>query len=213
MTAQIDLDLAGAIDILRELPAATIYEANDKRGDMSPEIRPVFDGARFCGPAYTLRVMPSNNEGVLRALALAPAGCVLVIDGGGTSRSTTWGGTSSSLGRRQGLAGCVTNAAVRDLGELRDIGFPVFAMGVSVRGALKSHPGWHQIPVSVGDMVVCPGDLVIGDDDGVVVVERAQISLVAWRARALMERDEARAGRLATGADIYAEFGLQMNGV
>ncbi len=116
------------------------------------------------------------------------------------------------LGKRQGLAGCVTNASVRDLAELREIGFPVFAMGISVRGALKSHPGWHQIPVSVGDVVVCPGDLVIGDDDGVVVVAADQVIAVAQRARAFMVRDDERAARLAAGADINAEFGFQANG-
>lgn len=201
--------LTQAIRTLSALPTATIYEANDKRGDMSPDIRPIFEGARMCGPAYTLRIMPSNNEGVMRALALAPAGSVLVIDGGGTNRSTSWGGTSTILAHRQGLAGCVTNAAVRDVNEIRNLRFPVFALGISVRGALKSHPGWHGIPVSVGEMVVCPGDLVIGDDDGVVVVEQARIIELAERAKALGARHAERDQRLAAGADILAEFGFK----
>jgi 4-hydroxy-4-methyl-2-oxoglutarate aldolase len=197
-----------ALATLAGIPAATVYEAYGKRGDMSPEIRPMLPQARFAGLAYTLRTMPGNNEGVLRALAEAPAGSVLVIDAGGTGRSTAWGGTSSMLARRRGLVGCVTNGAVRDLAELRALEFPVFAAAVSVRGALKSHPGWHGLPVSVGGMVVCQDDLVVADEDGVVVVAHADIVATARSAQARLADEQDRDRRLAAGENIYSVFGL-----
>jgi len=201
-----------AIEAIRAYAAATVYEANDKLGDCSPQIRPLTSAARIVAPAYTVRLMPGSNEGVLRALALAPGGSVLVIDAGGTERSTAWGGTSSRLAQQRGLAGCVTNGAARDLLELREINIPVFACGVSVRGALKQHPGWLDVPIAVGDAVVHPGDLIVADEDGVVVVARERIEKVALRcvAQARLESDRER--RLAEGESILSVFNLRETG-
>ena len=211
MSSQSAIDQA--IERIRAFPAATVYEANDKQGDLAPQIRPLTPAVRIVGPAFTVRLMPGSNEGVLRALAVAPAGSVLVIDAGGTERSTAWGGTSSLLAHQRGLAGCVTNGAARDLVELRAIDVPVFATGVSVRGALKNHPGWLEIPVAVGDAVIHPGDLVIADDDGVVVVARDRIVAVAARCEVQAQLERERERRLAAGESIFAVFNLREPGV
>lgn len=202
-----------AIERLGRFAASTVYEANDKQGDMSPAIRPLTHSVRILGPAFTVRLMPGSNEGVLRALGHAPAGSVLVIDAGGTDRSTAWGGTSSMLARQRGLVGCVTNGAARDLAELRAIDLPVFASGVSVRGALKQHPGWLQQPVAVGDAVVQPGDLIVADDDGVVVVARDRVEAVAERCLQQAELEAERERRLASGESIFSVFNLREPGV
>lgn len=151
---------ASAFEILAALPTATVFEAAGRIGDMSPEIRPMWPGIRLAGRAFTVKTWLGDNEGVLRALASAPEGAVLVIDNGGTPRSTAWGGTSSTVSRHRGLAGCVTNGAIRDIETVRSIGVPVFGAGISLRGAAKADPGRTGIPVSVGGVSVSPGDFV-----------------------------------------------------
>ena len=151
-----------------------VKEADGKRGDMSPGIRPIVSGVRLAGIAYTARTFPSDTTAVIRTLDAAPAGSVLVIDAGGTERTTVWGGTTSLVSRRRGLAGCVTNGSVRDVDELVSTGVPVYAAGIAPRGTVKHHEGWRGIPVSVGGVTVAPGDIVIGDCDGVVVVPAAE---------------------------------------
>ena len=192
---------------LAALPAATIYEAAGKVGDMAPAIRPLVQGARLAGPAFTLRTMPGDNLAVFHAIAAAPPGAVLVIDGGDTERVTIWGGTSTVAAQARRLAGCVTNAAARDLDEIRESGFPVFAPGVSVRGTAKAHPGWMGIPVVVGGVIVNPGDIVVGDADGVVVVAAGRAAEVATKAEAKRRDELEREARLRAGEDISTVLG------
>ncbi|NIS62427.1 MAG: 4-hydroxy-4-methyl-2-oxoglutarate aldolase [Proteobacteria bacterium] len=168
---------------LQEFPTATIYEAAGKSGDMDPAIRAIVPGIRMAGPAFTVRCFVGDARAVVQAIALAQAGDVLVVDGGGTDRATPWGSTSALAAKVRGLAGCVTNGAVRDLEELIEIGLPVFASGVSVRGNVKLHPGWIGMPVSVGGVVVRPNDIVVGDADGVVVIPGERGEEVYARAR------------------------------
>lgn len=196
------------LDVLSELPAATIYEAAGKRGDMAPSIRPILPGLRMGGPAFTVRTLPCQALPVLRAIATAPPGSVLVIDAGGSDRSTIWGGTSALAARARGLAGMVTNASVRDVDELVELGFPVFAAGVSLRGTLKDHPGETGVPVSVGGVPVMPGDLVFGDGDGVVVVPLARATEVATAAAEQRAREESRDARIRDGEDLLAVLNL-----
>jgi len=123
----------------------------------------------------TLRRRGISNAAVLRAIDQAKRGEVLVIDAGGSERVTALGGTSSLAAKRRGLAGVVLNAACRDIDEIRAMRFPVYALGTSVRGTLRNHPGWLQVPVSVGGTTVEPGDYVLGDADGVVVIDTPQL--------------------------------------
>jgi 4-hydroxy-4-methyl-2-oxoglutarate aldolase len=190
------------------MPAATVYEAAGKSGDMDPLIRALIPGIRMAGPAFTLRTKPGDNLGVFLAIHEAPEGSVLVIDGGGTVRVTIWGGTSTAAARQKGLAGCVTNAAVRDLDEVTESRFPVFAPGVSVRGTVKDHKGWIGIPVCVGDVVVMPGDLVVGDSDGVVVVPAARVEEVAAAAVKQRRKEEDWDNRIRKGESAKAVMGL-----
>jgi 4-hydroxy-4-methyl-2-oxoglutarate aldolase len=199
--------IAEALETLRALPAATVYEAAGKVGDMAPHIRAMVPGLRMAGPAFTLRTMPGDNLSVFRAIDEAPRGSVLVIDGGGSDRVTIWGGTSTVAAQAKGLAGVVTNAAVRDMDEILESRFPVYAPGTSVRGTAKSHPGWLDIPISVGDVIVRPGDIVLGDTDGVVVVAADQAVAVAAKAVAMRQVELEREDRLRRGESIRDVIG------
>ncbi len=197
-----------ALRQLSRLAAATVYEASGKRGDMAPAIRQMVPGTRLFGPAFTVRCLPGDFAAVLRAIDRAKPGEVLVIDAGGSDRVTALGGTSSLASKRRGLAGAVLNAACRDLDEVRALRFPVFALGASVRGTLKAHPGWLQVPVSVGGTIVEPGDLVVGDADGVVVVAKDRIVQVAKAAAAQRATERLREKQVRAGASFRKLFNL-----
>ena len=193
---------------LGRYPTATIYEAAGKRGDMSPDIRPIVPGAGLSGIAYTVKTFPSDTTGVLRALDDAPPGSVLVIDAGGTERGAVWGGTSSLVCGLRGLVGCVTNGCVRDVDDLVAAGVAVYAAGVAARGSVKNHEGWRGIPVSVGGVAVSPGDYVVGDSDGIVVVPSAEGAELCERARDQRRIERERDSRIREGESLTSVLGL-----
>jgi 4-hydroxy-4-methyl-2-oxoglutarate aldolase len=197
------------VSILSNIPTATIYESAGKWGDVAPYIRPVVAGLRLAGRAFTVKAMPGDNLVVFRAIEEAPAGSVLVIDAGATDRATIWGGTSTVACVAKKIVGCVTNAAVRDVAQIRALRFPVYAAGISVRGTVKSHPGWTQVPISIGDVPVKPEDIVIGDEDGVVIVAAERAEEVAEKAIAKQRLDEIRKQRLLNGESIMSALGVQ----
>lgn len=197
------------LNSLAKLAAATVYEANGKRGDMSPAIRQMVPGTRLAGPAFTVRCLPGDFAAVLRAIDHAKRGDVLVIDAGGSDRVTALGGTSSLAAKRRGIAGAVLNAACRDIDEIRAMRFPVYALGSSVRGTLRNHPGWLQVPVSVGGTTIEPGDFVLGDADGVVVVARERIAQVAKKAAEQRAAEQAKDRQVRAGASLVKMFHLE----
>ena len=187
---------------LSRLPTATIYEANGKWGEVAPNIRAIVDGVRLCGRAFTVKAMPGDNLVVFRAIEEAPSGSVIVIDAGNTDGATIWGGTSTCACIAKKINGCVTNAAVRDVAQIRKLNFPVFAAGINVRGTVKSHPGWTQVPISLGEVPIKPGDIVIGDEDGLVVVVAERAEEVAGKAIEKQKKDEEREARILNGEPI-----------
>lgn len=194
---------------LGEFATSTIYEAAGKLGDMDPAIHPIIPGVRMSGPAFTVKCFIGDATAIFRSIDLAHPGDVLVIDIGGTNRATAFGGTSALASQLRGLAGCVINGAVRDLDELNKIGFPVFATGVSVRGTVKLHPGWTGLAVSVGEVAINPGDIVIGDSDGVVVVPFEQAEELCTKARNQKAKEEETERRLRAGESVAHIFGIK----
>lgn len=200
------LDIA---DALGRLGTSTVYEAAGKIGDMGPAIRQIVPGTRFAGIAVTLRIWPGDTLGVLHAIDGAPAGSVLIIDAGGTDRAAVWGGTSSLACMARGVRACVTNGSVRDVDEMVDLKFPVYAAGISPRGTMKNHPGWHGIPISVGDCVVNTGDIVIGDSDGVLVVPPDGAEDILAKAKVQDQKQRDRDARAKSGEALASILGLK----
>jgi RraA family protein len=207
-------DLTFPPDIIRDIervPAAIVQQASryqaailadvaGRRGTLDGRIRPVSPSMHFAGPAFTVEVRPGDNLMIHAAMAMAKPGDVLVVDGKGDTTCALMGAIMINACKALGLGGVVVDAAVRDTDELRELGFPVFSVSANPNGPTKFVPGRINWPVSVGGVAVRAGDLVVGDADGVVVVERekaaALLPLAAKKVADEAKRiEDIRAGR------------------
>lgn len=153
------------------LPVATVSDSMNRLSAGGARLRPLHGGgAVLAGPALTVRTRPGDNLMIHKALLMIEPGDVLVVDAGGDLSNALVGELMLSYARQKGAAGVVIDGAVRDSGWIRDNTFPVYAAGVTHRGPYKDGPGEINVPVALDGMVIQPGDLVIGDDDGLLVV-------------------------------------------
>jgi 4-hydroxy-4-methyl-2-oxoglutarate aldolase len=192
--------------VLVELGAATLGESGARR--MHPRVKPAWKGARVAAPAYPVRCSPGDNLGIHVAVTRAPAGSVLVADMGGTRDFGYWGEVLTTGAEARGIVGLVIDGCVRDGDALAGHGFPVFCTGLALTGATKEQPGSVARPVTVGDVAVEPGDWVVGDVDGVVVIPGAALDDVLAAGRARAEKEQALFAALRDGATTVEQFGL-----
>ncbi|WP_144660510.1 methyltransferase [Paenarthrobacter nicotinovorans] len=164
---------------LAKLPAANIGDAMDRLGVADSAIQAIWSGARLAGPAFTVWTRPGDNQGIHRALQLAQAGDVIVVAGGGDESRALLGELIGERAINLGIAGFAIDGAARDAEALGEIGMPVFARAITPAGPYKNGPSRLGTPVSFGGVPVLPGDIIIGDSDGVVVVPREQAAAVA----------------------------------
>ncbi|MGF6656941.1 4-hydroxy-4-methyl-2-oxoglutarate aldolase [Paraburkholderia youngii] len=183
---------AKVVEAARNVPAAALHEAGGKIGVLPTSIRPVAPGFRICGTAFTVHSPGGDNLWLHRAILAAKPGDVLVVYANGAYDHGYWGEVMTTAAKVRGLAGLVIDGCVRDADLLEQIGFPVFSRGLSIRGTGKDYGaiGWLNAPVLLGNTTVEPGDLIVGDRDGVVAVPRARASEVVAKA-AQREIDEA----------------------
>lgn len=181
---QVDATLIAA---LRELPVAALSDnmhRNTGTGSLTPFHKPV--STTMAGTAVTARSRGGDNLTYLRALEFCRHGDVLVIDAGGDLQNAVVGGILSYYAASIGVVGVVIDGAVRDVAELREREFPVYARGVTHRGPYKDGPGEINVPVSVGGMVVRPGDVVVGDQDGLLAIPPEDVPFLIDKARAVL---------------------------
>ena len=172
-----------------ELGVATVHESQGRSGLMDPAIKPLVAGSRVAGPAVTCLNHPGDNLMLLAALDLCREGDVLVVGNLAPSTAGMVGEIIGSILVARGAAGLVVDGGVRDIRELRRLPLPVWTRTVSAMGTTKGGPGWVNTPVVAGGTTVRPGDLVVADDDGVVVVPRESADEVLARARDRAERE------------------------
>jgi 4-hydroxy-4-methyl-2-oxoglutarate aldolase len=193
---------------LSEFSAATVVEASQGRSDLPPAIKPIDASWRVCGPAFTVETAPGHNIWIHRALYRASPGDVLVVAVGQGFDYGYWGEILTEAAVARQLGGLVIDGCVRDAADLVAKGFPVFARGLCVRGTGKdaSTGGGLGGEVTIGDVTVRQGDIVVGDVDGVVVVPASDIVEVATRSAARVERERDVVRRLRHGnttLDVY----------
>jgi regulator of RNase E activity RraA len=184
---QVDSKILAA---LREMPVAALSDnmhRNIGTTGLNPYHRPV--ARTMAGTAVTARSRGGDNLTYLRALEFCRPGDVLVIDAGGILNNAVVGGILSFYAAHIGVVGVVVDGAIRDVAEIRAREFPVYARGVTHRGPYKDGPGEINVPVSVGGMVVNPGDIVVGDQDGLMAFAPDEAELLIEKARAHLETE------------------------
>lgn len=155
-----------------QYPSSILADVAGRRGALSGRIAALAPTMRFAGTALTVDVRPGDNLMIHAAMAIAQPGDVLVIDGKGDLNSALMGEIMCQQCVALGIVGVVIDGAVRDSQALRELGLPVYAAGLNPNGPTKFIPGRINHPISIGGVSVCPGDLVVGDADGVTVIER-----------------------------------------
>ncbi|MEP6701632.1 MAG: RraA family protein, partial [Betaproteobacteria bacterium] len=167
-----------AISAFRDASTGWIVDANGRRGALDYHVRPLTKAMRFCGSALTVRNRARDNLAPYAAIAFAKPGDVLIVADGYTEASVA-GDVLLGMARNAGIVALVTDGMVRDIDGLNAVGIPVFARGLTPNSPHKDGPGEIGTPVTIGGVIVNPGDIVVGDQDGVVVVARESAAAVA----------------------------------
>ena len=155
-----------------QYPSSILADVAGRRGGLSGRIAPLASSMKFAGPAITVEVRPGDNLMIHAAMAIAKPGDVIMVDGKGDLSSALIGEIMSQQCVALGVAAVVVDGAARDCEAIRDLGFPMFVAGLNPNGPTKFVPGRLNHPISIGGVTVNPGDLVVGDADGVTVIER-----------------------------------------
>jgi 4-hydroxy-4-methyl-2-oxoglutarate aldolase len=191
---------------LAQFGVATVHEATGRTGYLGPVIRPVYPGSRIGGTAVTVLCWPGDNLMIHAAVEVCRPGDVLVVTTTSPCSDGAFGGLLATALQHRGVRGLVTTGGVRDVAELHAMDFPVFSAAVSAQGTVKATAGAVNIPVSINGQRIAPGDAVLADDDGAMVVPRSAVTAAGLAARARIDKEEAtraafRAGEL--GLDRY----------
>ena len=179
------------VDELGKMVTPHLSDSMERLYGGGSAVRPMHLNARLAGPAFTVRTAPGDNLLVHKALDMAQPGDVIVVDAGGHTGNAIIGELMATHARQRGIAGLVIWGAIRDSAELAASDFPVYAAGVTHRGPYRNGPGEINVPVVIGAMPVMPGDIVVGDADGIVAVAPADAERVLASAQAILVKETA----------------------
>lgn len=196
------------LDAFADAGVATVYEALGRRGFLGVDIRPIQMGVSVAGNAVTVSSHPGDNIMIHAAVEVCRENDILVVTNTGASDHGMFGDLLATSLMTRGVRGLVIDAGVRDVANLREMGFPVWSRYVSPLGTDKRTPGSVNVPVTMGETTIRPGDVVCADDDGVVVVPRADAPACLEASQSRLFREEAKRARLASG-----ELSLDIDGI
>jgi len=182
-------------------------DAMQGRQTMDAGIKPIARGMKMLGQARTVLARGDNGP-AMAAIPLMRPGEVMVIDGGERDLHTHWGDITTLDAAQRGVAGAVVGGSVRDTGEIIEMGFPLFARGATLRGPPAGPDGAIDLPVVVGGIVVHPGDVVFGDDDGVVVIPLDELDAVIAATRAKLVKEKSWIAAVRSGGSLAAAIGI-----
>lgn len=176
---------------------------------MSPAMVPIAPGQKVCGPAVTAWNYPGDNLAIHAALYTAEAGDVLVLTNGGGHQGALWGDVACTFAKKKGLAGTVVHGATRDVDAIRALHYPVWSTAVSVEHPEKRGPASVNVPVVVDGVLVEPGDVIVGDSDGVLVIPRALLAMAVENAEARAAREVEFRRRIEQGEVLFDILGMR----
>ncbi len=188
----------------KALPVANISDSMARLTAGGPRLRPMHQGGVLAGPAFTVKSRPGDNLMVHKALGLAQPGDVIVVDAGGDLTNAIIGELMLAQMVKRGLAGIVINGAIRDSAAIAGQSFPVYAAGVTHRGPYKDGPGEINVPIALDGMVIEPGDLVIGDEDGLLCVPFDAVDAVLKATEAKQEAEQRQIAAIEAGTHSAA---------
>lgn len=189
-------------------PTGNFCNADPAVRPLSAAIKPLLPGKRIAGIARTVRIAPGQNAAIHRAVHEAQEGDLLVVDGGGAERFGPFGDLLAEACRVRGITGAVFDCTVRDSADIAALGFQVFCRGFHPEATAKSDPGEIDIPIDAGGARVCPGDVVVGDDDGVVVIPKEIADGVLEKVKEVSAREEKIRSRILAGETTFDIFEL-----
>ena len=192
----------------RGTATATASDAMERSQAMVGAIKPVRPGLKLCGQARTVQAMVGDNSALHLAVSLARPGEVVVVDAGGHEDNAVWGDILTSAAIARGIAAVVIDGATRDVARIRELGFPVFCRAIVPRGPHKGFGGVIDGPVAVGGVPVGPGELVLGDDDGITVVPLARLAAVRAAIDTIVEKERQLLAGVAAGRSTAQLLGI-----
>jgi regulator of RNase E activity RraA len=186
----------------RSLPVANVSDCMSRLSGGGPRLRPYHGGGVLSGPAFTVKTRPGDNLMVHKALDIASPGDVVVVDAGGDLTNSIVGEIMITYAINRGIAGIVINGSIRDSDELRKLSFPVYAAGVTHRGPYKSGPGEIGRTIAFDGMVIEPGDLILGDGDGLLCIPFEEVEEVYQATAAKHKAEEKILAALKAGGSM-----------
>lgn len=189
--------------------AALLHEALGKCGALNCDIRPVFAGAKVLGRALTVQCKPGDNLMLHMAIDSAKPGDVIVATVDGFLEGGAWGEVASIAAMERGVKGLVFDGSVRDVEYITRLNFPVFSKGISIKGTTKKMRGVLNQPIQIGGILVNPGDIVVGDSDGVVIIPVSEIESVVSKAYEIKAREDDMISKLKQGASTLDLLNLR----
>lgn len=192
----------------KQLPTGNVCDANGKSGNMSSAIKPIDKKSKMVGTAVTVRVQPGDNLLLHKAIYEAQPGTVLVIDAHGYTEAGPFGDIMVTACQMQGIAGVIIDGACRDAEEIEEKGFPFFTRALNPGGTVKESLGAINGVIQCGGVIVRPGDIIVGDRDGVVVVPQEKAREVLQAAQAIFDKEIKIKEMLSQGKTTLEIFGF-----
>lgn len=187
------------IEAFAALPVANVSDCMSRMTAGGPRLRPMHKGGRLAGPALTVKARPGDNLMIHKALELAAPGDIIVVDAGGDLTNALFGELMVSYAIQRRIGGVVLNGAVRDVDMIGAGNFPLYAAGVTHRGPYKDGPGEINVPIAIDGMVIEPGDLMLGDADGLLCVPYEEVETVLAAAREKLAAEQKTLANIAAG--------------
>ncbi|MDP9458984.1 MAG: dimethylmenaquinone methyltransferase [Actinomycetota bacterium] len=207
---EIERPPAAAVEALAQFATTQIADCGGPVGVVGPGLGRIAGGAQFCGPAVTVWTKPGDILFLLEMPQVTQSGDVVAVDGGGRADAAILGDILAGAVAARGVVGIVVDGAVRDVAGIDEVGVPTFARNAHPATGSSEGPGAINVPVQVGGVAVHPGDVLRGDDSGIVVVPRAHLDTVIALTRAVAEREATWRRAIADGTDVAAATGADL---